>query len=69
MGTESLILHEPLCQERKDIKFGATALTQKRKALNCPSLARMGLLWAEHMGGRLGTLNAAIAHLSAQEGL
>lgn len=69
MGTESLFLHEPLCQERRDIKFNAIVLTQPRKALNCHRMDRTGLLEAEHMGGRLRTLNPVIAHLSAQEGL
>lgn len=69
MGTESLFLHEPLYQEKKDIKFNTTVLTQQKKALNCHRMDRMGLLWAEHMGGRLGTLNPVIAHLSTQEGL
>lgn len=61
---QCLFLHKPFFRERRDIKFSSTALlTQQRKAFNFPRMERMGLLEAEHMGGRLGTVNPVIAFL------
>lgn len=58
METKPVSAQAPFAEREKT--FSST----QGKALSCPETHRMGLLWAEHMGSRLGVLNPVIALLS-----
>lgn len=54
MGTESLFLHEPLYQEKKDIKFNTTVLTQQKKSLELPQNGQDGIAMGRAHGRQAG---------------